>query len=62
MEVCPSSLAAYLDLHGFPVAQCQPQFKQHQLKNIKMPILIGDSDLGDLIEWVGVAALGVEWY
>jgi len=59
-EICPSSLAAYLDAAQFNVSECQHQLNQHQLFNREVPHLNQETDLVDLVEWVGAAILEIE--
>jgi len=59
-EICPSSLAAYLDKAQFKVSECRPQLTQHQLFGCSVPQLNQDTDLADLVEWVGAVVLEIE--
>ena len=61
IEICPSSLAAYLDAAEFKVSECKPQLKQHQLFSSNVPQLNQEINLTDLVEWVGAAVLEIEW-
>ena len=61
LELCPSTLAAYLDLAQFKVSECKPQLKQHQLFNSSIPQLNQETDLADLVEWVGATVMEIEW-
>jgi len=60
LELCPSTLAAYLDLAQFKVSECKPQLKQHQLFNSSIPQLNQETDLADLVEWVGATVMEIE--
>lgn len=59
VDICPSSFAAYLDLLGFGVAQCKPMFEERILTQTHIPMLHPETDLLDVIEWVGAAALNI---
>ena len=62
-EICPSSLAAYLDHKKIKVQQCKPHFILNRLYNLPVPQIKEDEtvDIQDLVEWVGMASLKIEW-
>lgn len=62
-EICPSSLAAYLDLNKFTVKQCKPKTSLNRLYNLSVPVIEDGETLEmlDLVEWVGAASLNIEW-
>jgi len=60
-DICPSSLAAYLDLLGLQVVQCLPAFEENILNQIKVPLLCTETDILDVVEWVGAVALNIIW-
>ena len=59
-DICPSSLAACLDLKGFQVTQCLARMEQHKLQDVRVPSL--SAELVDLFEWIGAATIGITWY
>ncbi|XP_057380182.1 ribonuclease P protein subunit p40-like [Daphnia carinata] len=59
VDICPSSFAAYLDLLGFGVVQCKPKFEERILTQTDIPMLHPETDLLDVVEWVGAAALNI---
>jgi len=61
-EICPSSLAAYLDLNKFTVKQCKPKTSLNRLYNLSVPVIEDGETLEmlDLVEWVGAASLNIE--
>jgi hypothetical protein len=60
-DICPSSLAAYIDLLGFQIIQCVPSLEKIILNQTNVPLLCPETDLLDIVEWVGTAALNIKW-
>lgn len=61
-SICPSSLAAYLDLNGFKVVQCQPSLEEMHLPQLTVPLLAPQTRIMDVMEWIGTAVLNIEKY
>ena len=51
-----------MDSHGYKVQLCKPQISQHRLYSLPVPLLGSEDDLIDIMDWIGMAALQLEWY
>jgi hypothetical protein len=63
-EICPSSLAAYLDLQRYSVIQCKSQFDKRQIQNVQVPQLNenqNSTEICDILEWSAAASLNIQW-